>query len=64
MVNDHVVLYMIDSGATNNFISEKLCYDLGLNLERCNNCANVRLADGKVLGVIGSVRVIVDFGVF
>ena len=64
MVNDHVVLYMIDSGATSNFTSEQSYYQFGLNLERCNNCANIRLADGKVLGVIGSVRTIVDFGVF
>lgn len=41
-----------------------MCLDLGLNIDRCNNCANVRLADGKVLKVSGSVRAIVDFGVF
>lgn len=45
-------------------MSDQQCLELGLNVNRCNNCANVRLADGKVLKVSGSVRAIVDFGVF
>lgn len=55
---------MIDSGATNNFLSLSDCNYLGLNVDRCSNCQNVRLADGKVLKVVGSVRAIVDFSVF
>ena len=53
---------MIDSGATNNFLSKEYCDYLGLNIYGYNNCSNVRLADGKVLKVIGSTRIIVDFG--
>lgn len=55
---------MIDSGATNNFLSQEYCNYLNLNVQNTNSCQNVRLADGKVLKVIGSVQTIVDFGVF
>ena len=39
---------MIDSGATNNFISHDNCLKLGLNLSKCDSL-NVRLANGKTV---------------
>ena len=53
---------MIDSGATNNFISKEYCDYLDLSANVSTSCQNVLLADGTVLKVIGSVRTIVDFG--
>jgi predicted aspartyl protease len=61
-INEHTILFMIDSGATNNFISKEYCDYLGLSANVSTNCQNVLLADGTVLKVIGSVRTIVDFG--
>ena len=40
---------MIDSGATNNFMSVSTCNSLGLNYNTNNVFQNVRLADGKTL---------------
>ena len=39
---------LIDSGATNNFISSENCKKLGLILSECDSI-NVRLADGKTI---------------
>ena len=61
MNNELTILFMIDSGATNNFISKEYCDFLGLSANVSASCQNVRLADGTVLKVIGSVRTIVDF---
>jgi predicted aspartyl protease len=62
VINECTILFMIDSGATNNFLSKEYCDYLGLSVHVPTNCPNVRLADGKVLRVIGSVRTTVDFG--
>ena len=53
---------MIDSGATNNFISKEYCDYFGLSANISTSYENVLLANGTLLKVIGSVRTIVDFG--
>ena len=55
---------MLDSGATNNFISATTCRDLGLKILKGGIQQNVKLADGKVLKVLGQVNTVVDFGCF
>lgn len=53
VINERSILYMIDSGATNNFMSVSTCNDLGLKYNTNNEFYNVRLADGKTLKVLG-----------
>ena len=42
------VSFLVDSGASHNFVSLSLCKRLGLNVETCSP-VKVRLADQKVL---------------
>ena len=55
---------MLDSGATNNFISKELALSLELPIQRDVQFDKVQLADGKTLNVYGVTRTKVVFSTF
>jgi predicted aspartyl protease len=44
--------FMLDSGASSNFISESIARDLGLRFKTLTS-RTVRLADGKLISTVG-----------
>ena len=55
------VSFLVDSGASHNFISFAICRKLGLNVEKCA-AVRVRLADQKLIEANKCVECLVNFG--
>ena len=53
--------FMLDSGASSNFVSESIARDLGLRYKTLTS-RTVRLADGKLIQTVGQVQIPVMFG--
>ena len=52
LINTKKFTFMLDSGASSNFISESLVRNLGLRFKSLMNFT-VRLANGKLISTVG-----------
>ena len=60
ILNDKSLLFMIDSGATNNFLSLATVRSIGLTVHRESSVKYVRLANGLRVEVCGVASTLVQ----
>ena len=60
-INDKRLSFLLDTGATHNFLSMSVAEMLGIGL-KSSSCGSVRLADGSTIDCNKYAEVIVSFG--